>query len=53
MTNILNTFKMRAPKDYINGWVEACEEVKRKLKKHKRFGPSISLKINSNTFDDV
>ena len=24
-------FQSGAPKDYINGWVEACEEIKRKI----------------------
>lgn len=44
-------FQNGASKDYINGWVEACEEIKKKIEKFS-FTPRIRLKINSDIFDD-
>lgn len=39
-----------APKEYIDGWVEACEEIKKKLEKF-RFTPRIKLTMKG-MFDD-
>ena len=44
-------FQNGATQEYLGGWIAACERMKKKLEKWKP-KPRISLKINSDIFDD-